>query len=515
MSLSGPVVALVLLVFCPAPDETKVLLTWGQKGDKPGEFHSPIAIAVSRKDEIYVTDNNNARLQKFSADGKVLGGFDLPLDTSKRKSSQSGGLAIDDQGQIYISLMSQHRIGIFAEDGRLVREWGKPGKGDGEFDQPGGIVLAADGTVLVADQGNHRIQRFTREGKFLQKWGEHGKEAGQFDGTEPAGSRFGGPHLLAIDGKGRIYSTEGVLGRVQQFSPEGKPLLAWGDKGAQPGGFGATKFSYSKNTFGPIGVFVDRHDRVWVSSLNDRVQAFTPEGRFLLGIGGTGNEPGRFARPHGMAVDSKGCLYVADAGNQRIQKFEIPVPNPIEKYRSLEFPPKAENFDKGWKDRVALEHEIINAADLPSLRAALKDPDLYARSMAARALGILSDRESAEALADLALKDAEHLVRTRAVEALGHLKMKGEVVEQAKKDRHGGVRWVAELAAGQVRSETDYASLVREAYAAGISRDAMDRAKVGQPAPDFTARMTDGRVFKLSDLLGKKPVVFYFAAFDG
>jgi len=70
----------------------------------------------------------------------------------------------------------------------------------------------------------------------------------------------------------------------------------------------------------------DKHDRIWVSSLNDRVQVFRAEGKFLFGIGDTGDEPGHFHKPHGMAVDSKGYLYVADAGNQRIQKFEVPAP---------------------------------------------------------------------------------------------------------------------------------------------------------------------------------------------
>ena len=147
---------------------------------------------------------------------------------------------------------------------------------------------------------------------------------GQFGGGEPAGSRFGGPHFLALDGKGRLYTTEGTPGRVQQFSADGKPLLSWGDHGDGPGGFGALKTGYSKSTFGPVAITVDARDRVWVSSLNDRVQAFTPEGKFLFGIGGTGQAPGQFSRPHGMAFDRKGHLYVADASNQRIQKFEVP-----------------------------------------------------------------------------------------------------------------------------------------------------------------------------------------------
>jgi DNA-binding beta-propeller fold protein YncE len=167
---------------------------------------------------------------------------------------------------------------------------------------------------------------FDTEGKFLGEWGEHGCGPGQFGGNEPAGSRFGGPHFLARDTKGRIYTTEGTLGRVQQFSAEGTPLGAWGDQGSQPGGFGALKTGFSRNTFGPVGVFVDRSDRVWVSSLNDRVQAFTTEGQFLFDLGGTGTGPGQFSRPHGMAVDRMGHLYVADAGNQRIQKYAIPEP---------------------------------------------------------------------------------------------------------------------------------------------------------------------------------------------
>jgi DNA-binding beta-propeller fold protein YncE len=167
---------------------------------------------------------------------------------------------------------------------------------------------------------------FDTAGKFRGKWGQHGSGPGQFGGNEPKGSRFGGPHFLARDTRGRIYTTEGTMGRVQQFSAEGKPVRAWGDKGSQPGGFGAMKTGFSRQTFGPIGVFVDGKDRVWVSSLNDRVQAFTMGGELLFQLGGTGDGPGRFARPHGMAVDSKGYFYVADAGNQRIQRFEIPDP---------------------------------------------------------------------------------------------------------------------------------------------------------------------------------------------
>jgi sugar lactone lactonase YvrE len=73
---------------------------------------------------------------------------------------------------------------------------------------------------------------------------------------------------------------------------------------------------------GPIALCVDRQDRVWVSATNNRVQQFTNEGKYLRGVGGKGTEPGRFHLPHGVALDSRDCLYVTDTMNARIQKFD-------------------------------------------------------------------------------------------------------------------------------------------------------------------------------------------------
>src|SRR5262245_50831136 len=187
----------------------------------------------------------------------------------------------------------------------------------------------------------------------------------------------------------------------------------------------------------------------------------------------------------------------------------------LEKYRRLEFPPKDENFAKGWQERVALEYEIINAADLKALRVALKDEDPFVRAIAARALGILGDKYSADALAELVKDDKQYLVRIRAVESLGYLKTKPEVIQLATKDRDGGVSWVAKLAADQLKSDTDYARQLREAYATGIKREAIGTATLGKPAPDFTALTSEGKPFRLSTALGKKPIAIYFAAYDG
>lgn len=186
----------------------------------------------------------------------------------------------------------------------------------------------------------------------------------------------------------------------------------------------------------------------------------------------------------------------------------------LEKYRNLKYPPAPENFDKGWQNRVVAEFEVVNSASLAALRAGLKDKDKFVRSIAARALGIRGDKASADALADLAKNDPEYAVRIRAVESLGLLKEKLDVIEALKQDSKAGVAWAADLSADVFKSRHDLAAQMRQSFAGGIRRQEMDLAKVGQPAPDFTAQTLDGKPFKLSSVLGKKPIALYFAAFD-
>lgn len=297
-------------------DPPRFLLQWGRRGKEPGDFDACVGIAIGQNDEVYTAEFRNQRVQRFTSDGKFLSAFPV--------QPHAGGLAVDQEGIVYVAHWNSNKLAVYSPAGELLREWGTPGTEDGQFRLPGSVALGPDGLLYVPDQGNSRVQIFTREGKFVGKWGQLGSQPGEFGGGQPAGGRFAGPQFVAFDRAGNVYTTDAALDRVQKFSPDRKLLAYWGSESAEPGGFGPPPKNKdgTPGMGGPISICVDARDRVWVSATNNRVQQFTGDGKYLRGVGGEGTEPGQFHLPHGIALDSRGCLYVTDTMNGRIQKFD-------------------------------------------------------------------------------------------------------------------------------------------------------------------------------------------------
>lgn len=294
----------------------KVLLTWGKNGHGDGEFDIPIAVAVNQKDEILVTDfrQSNAearsRVQRFDQTGRFLGAFET--------DPMPGGLALDADGLLYVSHMMKHKIAVYDPAGKRVREFGKLGAAPGEFNQPGGLAVGKEGSLYVADQANQRVQRLSRQGEPISAWGKHGVATGEFGGHSSPKGRGGGPHFLAFNSRSELYTTEASEGRVQKFTSDGAFLLAWGDNNVGPGHFGGHRYMP-----GPLAIAIDHNDQVWVTSTNNYVHQFSPDGQFIRRMGGEGSAPGQFHLPHGLAFDREHHLYIADARNSRIQKLAI------------------------------------------------------------------------------------------------------------------------------------------------------------------------------------------------
>jgi DNA-binding beta-propeller fold protein YncE len=170
-------------------------------------------------------------------------------------------------------------------------------------DGPSGLTVDPNGRLLVADTHFYRVLVYDREGRILQQLGDG------VQGTTPG--RFGYPTDVVVDSKGNFYVSEyGENDRIQVFSPEGKWLRQWGGHGMDPGQF-----------LRPRALAIDDQDRLYLAdSCNHRIQVFDTEGKLLRMWGDRGMAPGQMSYPYDIALGPDGNLYVCEYGNARVQK---------------------------------------------------------------------------------------------------------------------------------------------------------------------------------------------------
>jgi hypothetical protein len=172
------------------------------------------------------------------------------------------------------------------------------------------IAANAAGDVLAGDITAHKIVHVGPNGAFAGSWGSAGNGPGQFS-NDPRSPSIGG---IAYAPNGDIYATDTWNGRVEEFTPAGKFIRAWGQLSQDP----ADTKPY--DLFGPRGIAVAPNGDVYVADTgHEIVKVFSATGSFLLSFGGQGITPAKFNEPSSVAIDSAGNVYVADYWNQRIQ----------------------------------------------------------------------------------------------------------------------------------------------------------------------------------------------------
>ena len=183
----------------------------GQFGE--GVMNDPAGLAIDEENRfLYVANTGTDQILVYDADTfKLLrkigtAGKNRTL-TSPGDFAAPTNVAVDKDGNLYVTDTLNDRVEVFDADGAFIRTWGKNGDGPGYFTRPKGIAVDCDGHVWVADANTNRVQIFTPEGNLRLVFGGFGWLPGQFQAL--AG--------ITIDKNNRVFTSEQYLGRVQMF----------------------------------------------------------------------------------------------------------------------------------------------------------------------------------------------------------------------------------------------------------------------------------------------------------
>ena len=245
-------------VFCRGPvplfifdSEGNYINSWGE-----GEFLRPHGICVDKNDDLYLIDDQGHMIEKRTKEGKLIFRLGEKGKSSVRQSGDIFNLPTDaivdpDTGDIFISDgYGNSRVHKFDTEGKYIKSWGEPGSDPGKFSLPHNIAITSDKRLIVADRENFRLQIFDTEGNFIDQWHIHH------------------PMSVTTDKEDNIYVGE-----------MGPPPVQEG-----------------------------------VKNLGNCVSILNSEGELIERLGDElpGSNDNQFVAPHGIAVDSKGSIYVAE-----------------------------------------------------------------------------------------------------------------------------------------------------------------------------------------------------------
>ena len=160
---------------------------FGSKGSANGQFKYPLGICTDNMGHILIADQSNQRVQVFNT-------HDDSFAYSIFCSSDPYDVAVDNSGNIHVALYDNHHIQVFSPDGRQALE---TYNGNGKIRTPAGIAISPDGHKFIVDYSN----------KCLQILDPSNMPVACYSGLS-------GPYAVTIDSQGHIYIADSSSSRI-------------------------------------------------------------------------------------------------------------------------------------------------------------------------------------------------------------------------------------------------------------------------------------------------------------
>jgi len=303
----------------------------------------PYGVAADSNGNLYIADTVNERIRKVNASGIIStvagsGGLGFAGDRGSATLAQlrtPEGVAVDSNGNLYISDAGNNRIRLVTPDGIITTLVGG-GLNDGGpavfglLNLPSGVVRDNAGNTYIAENYNNRVREVSASGVITTIAGT-GASGFSGDLGPATTAQLNAPEGLALDGSGNLYIADGNNHRVRKLDTSGNiSTVAGNGTCCAFNGDGAAATSADIGT--PYGLAVDSSGNLYLSDITNNIvrrvdtsgNISTVAGNGTSGFSGDGGQAtlARLSGPYGITVDATGNLYIADRNNQRVRKVD-------------------------------------------------------------------------------------------------------------------------------------------------------------------------------------------------
>ena len=302
-------------------------------------------VATDLSGNLYFADRNNHRVRKVNAATGVIStvaGNGTPGASGDQGAAgqaslySPSGVALDAAGNLFIADTNNCRIRKVDSSGIITTVAGGNGCGYGGDGGPAsaaylyyptGIAVDSSGSLYLTDTGYNRVRKVNSAG-IISTIAGNGSSSFSGDGG-PASTAGLNPNSVALDAAGNLYLADLSNNRIRKISaPTGIISTVAGT--GKPGFFGDGGAASSANLLSPAWVALDSAGNLYLSDGSNRVRRVDAATGTIVSVAGN-STPGfsgdggpavlaRLNNPQGVALDSLGNIFIADASNNRIRK---------------------------------------------------------------------------------------------------------------------------------------------------------------------------------------------------
>jgi len=189
---------------------------FGEKGEGEGRYLLPLDLEIAADGRVLLLDSRQQKVLVYDNKGRFLNEFSLIQGLSDGEQTVTATkMGLDrKRGIVYVADNANSVIRRFTLDGKYLDKFGGFGSEEGHFSFPGQVAFDAQGNIYALDMANTRVQVFGPDKTFKFSFGNFGDSLGE----------FARPNAIVIDSRGRVYVLDRLIAAIQVFDLQGNVL---------------------------------------------------------------------------------------------------------------------------------------------------------------------------------------------------------------------------------------------------------------------------------------------------